>query len=315
MTRLPAWLATGGPGPLPAARRRWGRADYLTKTLADIQRILAEDMHHAGTAARPGLLQGVEPRVKAAGLGLLLVATALTASLTALALFHGLLLAAALASGLGVRAYLARAWLPAAVFAGIVVIPAIFSWVTPGEPLIIIYQGAGWRLGPLSLPPDLAVTRQGLTAAATVLFRAAASLGLVALLVKTTRWPVLTKALQGLGIPAVFVTVLDLTYRYLFLFLLLLTDYLLGRRSRLVGREAAGSRLEWVGGTLAGFLRLAGEYSKEIAAAMQARGYSGENRQAVSARPGGRELAFLAVVVIIAISLAGGVHLGRITGF
>lgn len=311
----PAWLVTGQTCPLPAARPRWARADYLAKTLDDIQKILAEDMHHTGTAARPGLLQPLEPRVKVAGLGLLLVAVALTASLQALVVFHGLLFAVALACGIGVRAYLVRTLLPAAVFAGVAVLPAVLSWVTPGEPLLFVYQGPGWRFGPLALPPDLAVTRQGLTAAATVFCRAAASLGLVALLVKTTRWTVITKALQSLGIPAVFVAVLDLTYRYLFLFLLLLTDYLLGRRSRLVGREAPVSRLEWVGGTLAGFLRMAGEYSKEIAAAMQARGYSGESRQVLAVRPGGQEAIFLAAVLAIVISLVGGIHFGRIFGF
>ncbi|HWQ61736.1 MAG TPA: hypothetical protein VN521_05455 [Negativicutes bacterium] len=57
MTELPTWLATGETCPLPAAKRRWRRADYLTKTLADIQKIMAEDMLQTGVAARPGLLQ------------------------------------------------------------------------------------------------------------------------------------------------------------------------------------------------------------------------------------------------------------------
>ena len=44
MIELPTWLAQGENGPLPAAKTRWGRADYLEKTLADIQKIMAEDM-------------------------------------------------------------------------------------------------------------------------------------------------------------------------------------------------------------------------------------------------------------------------------
>ncbi|HWQ61735.1 MAG TPA: CbiQ family ECF transporter T component, partial [Negativicutes bacterium] len=145
---------------------------------------------------------------------LLLLAVALTVSLSALAVFHGLLLLAALVSGIGPRPYLLRTWLPALIFAGLAVLPAIFSWVTPGTPLIVLYSGAEWRVGPLTLPAELAVTRQGLTSAAMVLLRAAASLGLVVLLVKTTRWPALTKALQSLGMPTVFVMVLELAYRY-----------------------------------------------------------------------------------------------------
>ncbi|MDT8902992.1 cobalt ECF transporter T component CbiQ [Anaeroselena agilis] len=311
MTSLPIWLTSGEPGPLPVAKRRWRRADYLTKTLAGIQEIMAEDMLQTGTAARRGLLQPVEPRVKIAGTVLLLLAAAITTSIPALAAVHGLLFLAALASGIGARDYLLRVWLPAGVFAGLVVLPAILSWVTPGDPLLYIYRGVEWRAGPLSLPADLAVTRQGLSAAAMVLLRSAASLGLVLLLVKTTRWPVLTKAFQSLGVPAVFVMVLELTYRYLFLFLLLLADFLLGRRSRLVGGESAVARLEWIGGTLAGFLRLAGEYSREIAAAMTARGYGGAGQKAPPVRPGPGEAVYLVTVITICFILLGGFHLGK----
>lgn len=307
MMELPTWLSQSGTGPLPPARKRWGRADYLEKTLADIQRIMAEDMYQAGVAARRGLLQAIEPRVKVVGLFLLLLAVALTASLPVLAAVQLLVFLAALFSGIGSRDYILRAWLPAAVFAGLVVLPATLSWITPGQPFFILYQGVDWRLGPFALPADLAITIQGLKTAAMVTLRAATSLGLVTLVVKTTRWPVLTKALQSLGLPGLFVMVLDLTYRYLFLFLLLVADYLLGRRSRLVGLETAGAKLTWIGGTLAGFLRLAGEYSREIVAAMQARGYDGENRLVFDARIGVSDAFFLAVVLLLSFSLWGGI--------
>lgn len=314
MTELPTWLAIGEKSPLPAPKCRWRRADYLLKTLGDIQRIMAEDMLQTGVASRPGLLQTLEPRLKVVGTLLLLLAVALTASLPVLAAVQGLLLGAALASGIGPRPYFVRAWLPAFVFAGLVVLPAIFSWVTPGVPIFVVYSGSEWRLGPLVLPAELSVTRQGLAAAAMVLLRAAASLGLVVLLVKTTRWPVLTKAFQALGIPGVFVMVLELAYRYLFLFLLLLTEYLFGRRSRLVGGEPSLAKLEWVGGTLAGFLRLAGEYSQEIAAAMQARGFNGEGQPVHTECPKLREAWFVAVVLLICFSLVGGNIFGHVFG-
>jgi cobalt/nickel transport system permease protein len=306
MTSLPEWLATAEPGPLPAARRRWRRADYLAQTLGAIEKIMAEDMLQAGVAARPGLLQPIEPRGKVLGTALLLLAVAAAASLPALAALHALLAAAAFASGIGLRPYLIRTWLPALIFAGLAVLPAAFRWITPGDPILFIYRGPG----PYGLPADLAVTRQGVTAAAMVLLRSAASLGLVVLLVKTTRWPVLTKAIQALGVPAVFVMVLELTYRYLFLFLLLLADFLLGRRSRLVGGESALARLEWIGGTLAGFLRLAVQYSREIAAAMTARGFGGPARPAPAVRPGLGDAAYFAVVIAICVMLVGGPRLG-----
>lgn len=311
---LPVWLGQTDCTPLPVKKFRQGRADYLEKTLTDIQRVMAEDLYQTAAAARTGFLQNLNPQIKLVGIGLVLSAVALTGSLSALIVIHGLLLFTVLVSKIGIKAYLIRAWLPAALFSGVAVLPGIFSWITPGQPLLIIYQGAGWHLGSMVLPTELTVTRQGLTAAGQVLLRSAASLGLVVLLVKTTRWPVLTKALGRLGLPGLFVMVLDLAYRYLFLFLLLFSDYLWGRRSRLVGVERTGAKLAWIGGALAGFLRLAGEYSKEITAAMQARGYDGGNHHALAAGVRAADISFLAAAVLIVVFMLGGAQLVRIFG-
>lgn len=311
---IPGWLERTDWTPLPVKKFGRSRADYLERTLADIQRAMAEDLYQTAAAARPGFLQGLNPQIKLVGIGLMLAAVALTGSLPALLAVHGLLLFTAALSDIGLKAYITRAWLPAGLFAGVAVLPGVFSWITPGQAVWVVYQGAGWHLGPITLPAELAVTRQGLTAASQVLLRSAASLGLVVLLVKTTRWPVLTRALGRLGLPGLFVMVLDLAYRYLFLFLLLLSDYLWGRRSRLVGTEGTGAKLAWIGGALAGFLRMAGEYSKEITAAMQARGYDGGSHHvpAVGVKPA--DIGFLAAAVLVVALMLGGVQLVRIFG-
>lgn len=306
---IPGWLGAAEYGELPAVRRRWWRrTGYLEKTLADIQQVMAEDMYQSAIAAEAGVLQRIEPRVKLAGTGILLLAVALSPSLAALAAVHLLLVGVAMLSGVKICKYMKRVWIPALVFAGLAALPGTLSWVTPGDTVAVLYQGTGWHIGSFFLPEQLSVTRQGLMAAAFVLFRAAASLGLVTLLVQTTRWPVLTKAIGGLGLPAVFVMVLDLTYRYLFLFLLLLSEYILGRKSRLVAVETSQGRLTWIGGALAGFFRMLWQYSQEITAAMQARGYTGANPQSLPTRLAVLDVCFLSVVVLVAISMWGGSH-------
>jgi len=311
---MPVWLEKTEYSLLPQAATRRRRADYLEKTLADVQKTMAEELDYTASAVRPGLLQQLNPRVKLVGMAFVLLAVALTGSLTVLVIIHGLLLLAALSSRIGWKAYLLRTWLPAVLFTGLTMLPGIFNWFTPGQPLVIIYQGLNWHVGPVTLPAELTITMQGLTVATLVLLRSAASLGVAVLLVKTTRWPVLTKALAGLGLPGLFVTVLDLTYRYLFLFLLLLSEYLWGRQSRLAGRERTGAKWEWIGGAVAGFLRLAGEYSREITASMQARGYNGSNHQVLVSRIGMADIWFFALTVLLLAATLGGTQLVRIHG-
>lgn len=312
--KIPAWLSEAEYRPLLPSSTRWRRTDYLEKTLADIQQVMAEDMFQAGIATGDGWLQRIEPRVKVLGVGMLLLAVAMAPSLTMLAIVHMILLLTARLSGIGWAAYLKRVWLPALVFAGVAVLPGVINWVTPGETVVVIYQDMNWHVGSFGLPRELFITRQGIAAACFVLLRASASLGLVVLLVKTTRWSVLTKAIGAMGLPVVFVMVLDLTYRYLFLFLLLLSEYLLGRKSRLVAVEKTSGGLLWIGSALAGFFRMLWQYSHEINAAMMARGFTGDNHQTLLARPAVRDACFLVIVSIICISVWGGMRFAEQLG-
>jgi len=314
--KLPVWLSTKECRPLMRPSTRWWRrTDYLEKTLADIQQVMAEDMFQTGIATGEGWLQRIEPRVKVLGVSMLLLAVALAPSLGILVMVHILLLFTARLSGIGWVAYLKRVWIPALAFAGIVVLPGVFNWVTPGEAVVVLYQNMVWHVGSVGLPRELTITRQGIKAACFVLLRASASLGLVVLLVKTTRWTVLTKAIGSMGLPIVFVMVLDLTYRYLFLFLLLLSEYLLGRKSRLVAVEKMGGGLVWIGSVLAGFFRMLWQYSHDINTAMVARGFTGEAYQMLPTKPAVRDACFLVIVFIVCISVWGGTRFAEQFGF
>ena len=64
----------------------------------------------------------------------------------------------------------------------------------------------------------------------------AVSVSLAVLLVLTTPWADLLKSLQAIRVPQVFVLVLSMTYRYIFLFLHTANGMFEARKSRVVGR-------------------------------------------------------------------------------
>lgn len=293
--RLPDFFQSAAGHTLPQCHKQRGRADYLEKMLTSISRVVTEDTYQAKLAGKVNFLQQLDPRIKLAGTLLLILAAALTANLYFLLALQILLIGAAASAGINFKSYFSRVWAPALLFSGVAVLPAIFSWVTPGETLVGIHQGT-----------NLTITKQGLTGAVFVLLRTTASLGMALLLVKTTRWPLLTRALGSLGIPGIFVMVLDLTYRYIFLFLTLLSEYILGRKSRLVAAENSRSRFEWIGSALAGFFRLSLEYSQEVTSAMLARGYTGEVQEVLPLRAKKPDWCFVAIVIIICIGMWGG---------
>lgn len=300
-SQIPNWLTTTQYSDLPAAGSSWFHSDYLEKTLDDIGQVMAEDMYQDDIANHSGILQKIHPLLKMVGCILLLGLTSMTHSFWFLAGIHGITLFFLLLSGISVLDYRKRVWIPAFIFSGITMLPATINWITPGDVLLIIYQNLHWHIGSFWLPEQLTVTKQGVKAAGFVFFRAATSLVLIVAVVKTTRWTILTKALRYLGVPTIFIMVLDLTYRYLFLFLLLLSDYIFGRKSRLVGKEGSQSQWEWIGGAMAGFFRICLEYSEEVAAAMIARGYNGEYRQRLERSIGIVDICFLGIISSICI--------------
>ncbi len=234
----------------------------LERTVDGLLEAMERTVSAEAGAARPGLLQPVDARVKLAGILGLVAAVALSHRLWVLAaLLAGALLLAA-ASRLRLRVFISGVWLAAVGMSLLLALPALF--LTPGRPIGHI-PVPGW-----------AVTATGLTSAGFLVLRAAAAATFAFLLVFTTPWPRVLKSLRAFGMPAVLVAVLAMTYRYILLLLEAAHDMFVARRSRAVGRLTAAERRRLAGhhaGVLLGrSLHLGGE----VYLAMQARGFRGD---------------------------------------
>jgi cobalt/nickel transport system permease protein len=108
--------------------------------------------------------------------------------------------------------------------------------------------------------------------------RVGVSVSLAVLLVLTTPWADLLKSLQAIRIPQVFILVLAMTYRYIFLFLHLANGMFEARKSRVVARTSGGEQRRWISGTMGNLLNRSVKMSSDVYAAMAARGFTGTIR-------------------------------------
>ena len=243
------------------ARHRRERS-FLERTAAG----LAAALDRAGSAGemahRQGLLQQLDPRVKVFGFVLLITCAACARNISAtIALFGAALFLAAL-SRVSFRFLAIRLWPGVLFFAGMLALPAVF--LTPGSVIA--------RLPLLDWP----VTEQGLRAAIRLVARGETTATLALLLVVTTPWAHVLKALRVLKVPVVFVVILGMTYRYIFLLLRVALDFFEGRRSRMVA-PLSGQQSRRMAGSVAGVLL--GKsllLSNEVFLAMRSRGFRGE---------------------------------------
>jgi cobalt/nickel transport system permease protein len=220
----PDWLLKPQAALCPcgsSGKRR--KRSYLEKTLTATADVLRQVMFSDDTVTQPGFLQRFDPRIKIVALfGLLIVASLLHTLPALLTLYAGTLVAAT-CSRLPLGFFVKRVWLFVPIFTAIVLAPATLSVVTGGEVIVTLWHWQGHAEG---------FTRQGLVSALRVVCRVAASVSLVVLLTLTTPWNRLLAALRSLGVPRMFVLIVGMAYRYLFLLLGTATDMYQARKAR-----------------------------------------------------------------------------------
>ncbi len=275
----PEWLLrnqeVGLCGCYTVGRRR--RQGFLEKTLHEVNEVAGRSLFSEEMANQPGLLQKRDPRAKLVGTLALLLAASLSHRIEVILGLYGLLLWLAVLSRVPLKLFVKRVWMTVPLFTGIVVLPAVLNIVTPGEPLLVIANLERPNLGPISLPASLAVTRQGVLGAAMVVARVGVSVSAMLLLTLTTRWADLLKALRTLLVPKIFIVVLAMTYRYIFLLLSVVEDMFTARRSRQVGRKPTTKEGQhFVASAAATLLGKSYALSQEVYSAMVSRGFRGK---------------------------------------
>jgi len=234
--------------------------NILEHTLQSITETLERALFAEEISARRGLFQSLDPRVKILSVFALLLAVSFSRSLLIIGCIYVLGLALALASSIPADFFIKRVWLTLPFFTGAIALPALF--ITPGPVLF-------------HLPLGLVITQTGLTTVIFLLLRVSTSVSLTLLLILTTPWNTVLSALTVLRVPDVFLLILGMTYRYIYLLLHTTNDMFLSRKSRVVGRlDGAEERrmLAAVSGTL---LSKSLNLSSEVYLAMQSRGFRG----------------------------------------
>ncbi len=234
--------------------------DFAERTLTAILKASEHAASADQISSSTGLLQRVDPRVKLPGILLLIFAVAASHRL---ALIGFLFLCAVGAAGLShirLRRLALWVWVPVLLFTGAIALPAIF--LTPGEVL--------WSYGFIS------ITQTGMRSAAFLLSRAETAATLSSVLILSTPWVRVLKALRVFRCPVVLVTILSMTYRYIFVLLGAAWEMLESRKSRTVGHLPSAEARRLAASSIGVLLSKSLQLSGDVHLAMQSRGFRGE---------------------------------------
>ncbi len=250
----------------PSRKRPRTKPGFVEKTLAGITHNIELAIFSEENARRHGFLQRRDPRAKIIAFVALVVAAGLSRDWRVLAALYALVLVGVIAARLDFGPFVKRVWLGIPLFSGIVVLPSVF--LVGGTELFHV---------PLGIV-TLTATRAGAAAAGIFVLRVAVSVSLAVLLVLSTPWADLLKSLRFFRVPTVFVLILGMTYRYIFLVLHTVNGMFQARQSRIVARTSGKEQRWWIVSSMGVLMSRSFRMSEEVYQAMLARGFTGQIR-------------------------------------
>jgi cobalt/nickel transport system permease protein len=235
---------------------------FVERTVESLFQTLESSVLAEELARTRGFLQGLDARVKVAGLGSLVIAAATVHRLSMLLALFGLAVLTATVSRIPLKILAATVWIPSLAFSGLIALPAIFL---VGNSVALTLPLIGLR-----------ITYEGLRSAELLFLRVEAAATFSALIVLTTPWTRVLRALRFFHIPVTVVMILGMTYRYIFLLLRTVQEMFESHRSRLVGELEGAERRRLASATVGVLLTRSFQLSSQIHSAMLARGFHGE---------------------------------------
>ncbi|MEG6567038.1 cobalt ECF transporter T component CbiQ [Thermoanaerobacterium saccharolyticum] len=238
-------------------------SNFIEKTVLSIQSTFQDMFESDEIAIKDGLMQSLDTRVRLLSILLLIVLCNLSSSWQILCLMVVYSIFVAVLSKVPIKSYIFRVLSVSVIFTGIVLIPSLFNIVKPGNPLIYIGK-------------NLYITRSGAISASIFIMRSFVSLSFIYILILSTKWVEILKAFRYFKLPKIFSATLDISFRYITLFLDVTSNMFLARKSRSVGKSKGKIERRFVASSM-GNLLIRSEYlSSEVYSAMIARGYKGE---------------------------------------
>ena len=238
------------------------RKNFIEKTIYGLAEAAEHALYAESLAQKDGVLQNLDARVKVIGLFALLITAAISKRFVIIISLFAIAVLLAMFSKIPLLALAKRVWIGALLFTGAIALPAIF--ITPGQ---IIYRLPLLNWG---------VTEPGLRSALFLISRVETAATFASLLVLTTKWVQVLKALRTLGVPVVFIVILGMTHRYIFLLFQTARDMFESRQSRLIGKLEATDSRRLAAASVGVLLSKSFYLSNEIYQAMQSRGFRGE---------------------------------------
>lgn len=277
--RVPSFLLEKSPPGSLLRDSGKMKVPFIEKGIHHISRLIKTGYVQWELSSQTGLFQKMDARVKVLFLLFFVIIVSLKREFRSELYIGGFVFVLALLSRLSIVTLYKRVLFLGVIFGFLIALPSAFNVITRGEIILPIAKlSRPYHLWIYHIPSEIGITREGIYGVVLLTLRVINSLSLSYLVLYTTPFAEIMRALKVLKVPDSFLLVITLALNYIFIFSKTIEDMHLAKKSRMI-REASGTKeREWVAGRLAVLFKKSRLRCEEVFNAMLARGFSGTVR-------------------------------------
>jgi cobalt ECF transporter T component CbiQ len=255
------------------------KVSFLEKGIHRLAQVIRSGYIQWETASKDGYFQRIDARIKVLFLLIFVVIVSLKRDIPSEALIGGFVFMLAVLSRLEIIRFYKRVLFLGFFFGFLIAFPSAFNVVTEGEIIFPVYQfSKTYQFWMYQIPKEIGITREGLEGVILLTLRVINSVSISFLVLYTTPFPDIIKALKLLKVPDRFLMVITLSYKYIFIFTKTVEDMHLAKKSRLAGQVNHAEARRWIAGRFAFIFAKTRLRCEEIFKAMMSKGFCDDIR-------------------------------------
>ena len=226
-------------------------------------------------SSQKGLFQKIDPRIKVLFLLFYVIIVSLKRDVLPGFYIGGFIFLLVLFSRIRIVTFYSRVLFLGFIFGFLVAFPSAFNVIIDGEiigPVIRLSRPLNFWI--YHIPAEIGITREGIYGVIRLTLRVINSLSLSFLVLYTTPFPEIIRALKVLKVPDTFIMVINLSFKYIFIFSKTAEDMHFSKKSRMVREGTHTEAREWIVGRIAFIFRKSRLRYEEVFKAMVGRGFS-----------------------------------------
>ncbi|MCL4455976.1 MAG: cobalt ECF transporter T component CbiQ [Nitrospirae bacterium] len=227
------------------------------------------------SASENGFFQRLDARIKVLFLIFFIVIVSLKRELLPEIAIAFFVFGLTFASRLNILNFYGRVLFLGFVFGFLIALPSAFNVITKGDIILpLIHFSKPYDLWIYHIPATIGITGEGISVVAMLTLRVINSVSLSFLVLYTTPFADIIRALKVLKVPDAVLMIITLTYKYIFIFAKTIEDMYLAKKSRTASGVSSKDARRWVAGRIAFMFKKSRQRCEDVFNAMIARGFS-----------------------------------------